>query len=110
MLGTASLLSRLWWSRGQFGQGCIWWTLAAQRREGTLPQHSWEQWQGTAGVERHMCFMPVWACVCLRSNRSVVLLVELARKDLELDWDVLVRICEWGERRTMQCLEAKCFQ
>lgn len=39
-----------------------------------------------------------------------MLLVGLSRKGLELDWDVLVGICEWGERRTMQRLEAKCFQ
>lgn len=52
--------SRLWWSRGQFGQGCIWWMLAAQRREGTLPQHSWEQWRGSAGLECPMGFMPEW--------------------------------------------------
>lgn len=110
MPGMPSLLSRFWWSRDQLGQGCIWWTLAAQRREGTLPQHSWEQWQGTAGVEWHVSFMPVWACVRPRSNRAVLLLVGLARKHFELDRDVLVGICEWGERRTMQRLGAKCFQ
>lgn len=42
--------------------------------------------------------------------RAVVLLVGLARKCLELDRDVLVGICEWGEGRTMQRLGAKCFQ
>lgn len=79
-------------------------------REGTLPQHPWEQWQGAAGVEWHVGFMPVWAYVCPQSNRAVFLLVGLARKHSELDRDVLVGICEWGERRTMQRLEAKCLQ
>lgn len=53
----------------QLGQGCIWWALATWRREGTLPQHSWERWQGTAGVECHMCFMPVWA-LCASSIKQ----------------------------------------
>lgn len=48
--------------------------------------------------------------VSLRSNRAVVLLLGLVRKHSELDRDVLAGICEWGERRTMQRLEAKCFQ
>lgn len=50
------------------------------------------------------------ASVGLQSNRAAELLVGLARKRLELDQDVLVGICEWGERRTMQRLEAKRFQ
>lgn len=45
-----------------------------------------------------------------RSNSAVVLLAGFARKHLELDRDVLVRICEWGKGRTMLRLEAKCFQ
>lgn len=52
--------------------------------------------------------------MCVRgggnSNAAAVLLTGFARKHLELDQDVLVRICEWGKGRTMLHLEAKCFQ
>ena len=90
--------------------------LQAWRREETLPQglllgavarHRW-------GCATYGFHASVGMCVCVRgdgrSNSAVVLLAGFARKHLELDQDVLVRICEWGKGRTMLRLEAKCFQ
>lgn len=60
----------------------------------------------------------IWiSCECVRvcvrgdgrSNSTVVLLAGFARKHLKLDWDVLVRICEWGKGKNNAVFGSQVF-
>lgn len=72
------------------------------RALGAMSRHWWGCMTQVPCKRGHAC---VWGGGS--SNSAVVLLPGFARKHLELDQDVLVRIYEWGKGRTMLHLEAK---